>query len=246
MEMEPSRATYYRFVTLALITILLALSSGDRATLSIAGPNMSKDLGIDPIRMGWLFSAFAWAYVLAHIPAGWLADKLGAKRTILGGVVLWSIVTFLMGGVSWLSSTFLALLILRFLLGVFEAPVGPAAGRIIAAWFPASERGLAGAIFNSAQYVSLVIFTPLMGYLDHRFGWEHIFSVMGILGLVFAMIWGATYYAPGSHPKVSQTELDCIREGGGLVELGSTPSATTSPAQGPSLADLAELFRSRP
>ena len=58
-EQRPSTRTHYRFVTLALITILLALSSGDRATLSIAGPNMSKALGITPVELGWMFSAFA-------------------------------------------------------------------------------------------------------------------------------------------------------------------------------------------
>ncbi|WP_027520605.1 MFS transporter [Bradyrhizobium sp. Ec3.3] len=238
------RQIQYRFVILALITMLLALSSGDRATLSIAGPNMSKDLGISPVELGWMFSAFAWAYVLAHIPAGWITDKLGAKVTILVGLTLWSIVTFLMSGVGWLAYPFLAMLALRFLLGVFESPVGPVAGRIIAAWFPSSERGIAGAIFNSAQYVSLVIFTPLMGFLDHRFGWEHIFTVMGVLGLAFAALWFITYFPPAVHPKVSPVELDYIRAGGALVDLGSTPANAAENA-GPKWSDLAEIFRSR-
>lgn len=243
-EQKPSARTHYRFVTLALITILLALSSGDRATLSIAGPNMSKALGITPVELGWMFSAFAWAYVLAHLPAGWIADRLGAKQTILGGLILWSLVTFLMSCVGWASYPFLVMLILRFMLGVFESPVGPAAGRIIAAWFPSAERGVAGAIFNSAQYVSLVLFTPLMGFLDHRFGWEHIFGVMGVLGFLFAALWAVAYYPPSRHPKIGAAELDHLRAGGALVELGGASSAAAA-AQGPRWSDLAELFRSR-
>lgn len=239
------KRTSYRYLTLALITVLLALSSGDRATLSIAGPNMSKDLGIDSVQMGWLFSSFAWAYVLAHLPAGWLADKLGAKTTILGGVVLWSLMTFLMSGVGLVAYPFLAMLLLRFLLGTFEAPVGPAAGRIIAAWFPSAERGKAGAIFNSAQYVSLVIFTPLMGFLDHRFGWEHIFSVMGVLGFAFAAVWVFTYFSPGEHPRISPAELEHIKAGGGIVELGSKAQTVTADHRGPSLSDIGQLFKSR-
>ncbi|WIW50629.1 MFS transporter (plasmid) [Bradyrhizobium sp. 62B] len=234
----------FRFVILALITMLLALSSGDRATLSIAGPNMSKTLGISPVELGWMFSAFAWAYVLAQVPAGWITDKLGAKFSILVGLVLWSVVTFLMSGVGWLAYPFLAMLALRFLLGVFESPVGPAAGRIIAAWFTSSERGIAGAIFNSAQYVSLVIFTPLMGYLDHRFGWEHIFTVMGVLGLAFSALWFVAYYPPAQHPKVAPAELDHIRSGGGLVDLGAAP-VRSAERVGPKWSDLAEVFRSR-
>ncbi|MBR1175211.1 MFS transporter [Bradyrhizobium sp. KB893862 SZCCT0404] len=233
-----------RFVILALITMLLALSSGDRATLSIAGPSMSKALGISPVELGWMFSAFAWAYVLAQVPMGWITDKLGAKFTILVGLTLWSIVTFAMSGVGWLVHPFLTMLVLRFLLGVFESPVGPAAGRIIAAWFPSSERGIAGAIFNSAQYVSLVVFTPLMGYLDHRFGWEHIFSVMGVMGLAFAALWAVAYYPPADHPKISSEELEYVRAGGGLVDLGAAPVHTNGRV-GPKWSDLAALFRSR-
>ncbi len=135
--------------------MLLALSSGDRATLSIAGPGMVKELGISPIGLGWLFSAFAWAYVIAHIPTGWLVDKIGAKTAVLGGVALWSVVTVGMGSAAWFASPFVALLVLRVLLGTFEAPVGPAAGRVIASWFPSSERGVAGAIFNSATHPAI-------------------------------------------------------------------------------------------
>lgn len=243
-EQKPSARTHYRFVTLALITVLLALSSGDRATLSIAGPNMSKALGITPVELGWMFSAFAWAYVLAHLPAGWIADRLGAKQTILGGLILWSLVTFLMSCVGWASYPFLVMLILRFMLGVFESPVGPAAGRIIAAWFPSAERGVAGAIFNSAQYVSLVLFTPLMGFLDHRFGWEHIFAVMGVLGFALAAVWAVAYYPPTRHPRIGAAELAHLHDGGALVDLGGA-SPTAAAVQGPRWSDLAELFRSR-
>ena len=181
--------------------------------------------------------------MLAHLPAGWIADRLGAKQTILGGLILWSLVTFLMSGAGWTSYPFLVMLILRFMLGVFESPVGPASGRIIAAWFPSTERGTAGAIFNSAQYVSLVFFTPLMGFLDHRFGWEHIFAVMGVPGFLFAAVWAVTYYPPSAHPRVSAAELDHLRAGGALVELGGTSPATA--ARGPRWSDLAELFKSR-
>lgn len=221
-----------RYLILALITIVLAFSTGDRATLSVAGSGMSKELGLTPVQMGWLFSSFAWAYVLAHIPAGWLVDKLGAKRTVLGGLVLWSACTMFMGAAGWFASAFAALLVLRFLLGTFEAPVGPASGRVIAAWFPSQERGVAGAIFNSAQYLSLALFTPLMGWLDHQFGWEHVFSVMGALGLLLALLWWRTYQVPSEHPKLTAEELELMRSGGALVDLparGAEPSDDARP-----------------
>jgi len=242
-----------RYLILALITIVLAFSTGDRATLSVAGSGMSKELGLTPVQMGWLFSSFAWAYVLAHIPAGWLVDKLGAKRTVLGGLLLWSACTMFMGAAGWFASAFAALLVLRFLLGTFEAPVGPASGRVIAAWFPSQERGVAGAIFNSAQYLSLALFTPLMGWLDHQFGWEHVFSVMGALGLLLALLWWRTYQVPSEHPKLTAEELELMRSGGALVDLparGAAPSddaKISADVDGAAQAapNLLDLFRSR-
>ncbi|WP_413738429.1 MFS transporter [Sodalis sp. RH21] len=210
-----------RYWALVCITLLLTLSIGDRATLSVAGPHMQRDLGLDSVQLGWLFSVFAWSYAIGHAPAGWLSDKLGIKKTILIALVLWSLITILMGFVSWFSFVFLALLVLRFILGFMEAPVTPSSGRVLAAWFPSQERGKAGAIFNCAQYLSLVIFTPLMGWLDHEFGWEHIFWVMGGLGIFVAIFIKKVLYLPTTHPSITKDEIDYIRNGGGIVEMDS-------------------------
>lgn len=209
-----------RFVVLALITLVLALSTGDRATLSVAAPGVAKDFGISPIDMGWLFSAFSWSYFLAQIPAGYLVDRIGPRIAIFGALACWSLATFLMSGVGYVAFPVMAIFGLRVVLGLLEAPVAPACGRIIAAWFPADERGLAGAIFNSAQYLSLAVFTPLMAALAHYAGWRHIFTVMGGLGIVLAAVWFVAYFAPDKHPRLSPGELDDIMARGAL---GSVP-----------------------
>lgn len=223
MQSAPPKTGQVRFVILALITALYTLSSGDRATLSVAAPHMARSLALSPVQMGWLFSSFACAYVIGQVPAGWIADRFGARVAALGALILWSLATFLTCLVPFVGAPFLALLALRFLLGLFEAPTSPAAGRVLAAWFPASERGMAGSIYNSAQYFSLVLFTPLMGWLDQRFGWQYIFGVMGVLGLVLAVIWMKSYYAPGNHPQVTPAELRYISAQGAITTLGSEP-----------------------
>ncbi|WP_240994770.1 MFS transporter [Pseudomonas viridiflava] len=197
------RPTRYRYLTLALITIVLALSSGDRAAISVAGSDMSKELGISPVEMGYLFSAFSWAYVIFLIPSGWLTDRFGSKKVLAAAITIWSIFTVFMGMVHFIGMVVPLLLGLRFLLGVAESPVGPGCTRVIASWFPSSERGMAGAIFNSAQYISLAFFTPLMGWLCYRFGWEYVFIVMGLMGLVIAVIWWKLYYLPIKHPHMN-------------------------------------------
>lgn len=59
----------------------------------------------------------------------------------------------------------ISMFFMRFMLGFSEAPSFPANARIVAAWFPTKERGTASAIFNSAQYFSLALFSPLLGWL---------------------------------------------------------------------------------
>ncbi|WP_266064562.1 MFS transporter [Brucella intermedia] len=242
-EQTAHRAGFYRYITLALITIVLAFSSGDRATLSVAGPSITSELGISKVEMGWIFSAFAWAYVLGHVPAGWLVDRYGAKKTVLYGLIFWSAATFMAGFVSYTAYPFVALLCLRVLLGIFECPVGPSSGRIIAAWFPSAERGVAGAVFNSAQYLSLAVFSPLMGWLNYQFGWEHIFTVMGGLGFILAFFWWRMYFIPSEHPKVTQDELHYIRSGGALADLA--PADANSSSKGIILKDILSLFKNR-
>lgn len=236
--------THARYYILFMITLVLTLATGDRATLSVAGPEMQKELGITAVEIGYLFSAFSWAYVISMTPAGWVADKIGSKRAMFLGILLWSIMTVLMGLVSYITFVVPALLILRFLLGVCESPVGPSAGRIIAAWFPSQERGVAGAIFNSAQYASLAIFTPLMAWLCHAFGWDHVFIVMGVIGIVIAFCWSKFFHVPMKHPGINSEEMEYLKEGGALVEL-DTVTTVKDERKRAGLQEIAQLFKSR-
>ena len=108
---------------------------------------------------------------------------------------------------------------MRFMMGIAEAPSFPANARIVAAWFPTSERGTASAIFNSAQYFSLVAFAPLMGWLVHSFGWQSVFYVMGGLGILSAVGFARLIHGPNDHPRINRAEYDHIRDGGAVVDL---------------------------
>lgn len=238
------KKTHARYYILFMITLVLTLATGDRATLSVAGPEMQKKLGISAVEIGYLFSAFSWAYVISMTPAGWVADKVGSKRAMFLGILLWSVMTVFMGLVSYVTFVVPALLILRFLLGVCESPVGPSAGRIIAAWFPSQERGVAGAIFNSAQYASLAIFTPLMAWLCHAFGWDHVFIVMGVIGIIIAFCWSKLFYVPTKHPGINHEEMEYLKEGGALVEL-DTATHVKGERKRAGWQEIGQLFKSR-
>jgi len=235
-----------RYVVVWLLFVATTVNYADRATLSIAGPALAKDLALDPVAMGYVFSAFGWAYVLAQIPGGWLLDRFGSKRVYVLSVLIWSVFTLLQGfvGVLPASIAVASLFFLRFLLGLAEAPSFPGNSRIVSAWFPTAERGTASAIFNSAQYFALVVFSPIMGTITHALGWRYVFFVMGAVGMVLAALLSRLIHAPREDPRVSRDELAYIEQGGALVDLDHAQAGAPA-ASVPTWANVRQLLGSR-
>ncbi len=238
-------ASRTRWGILAMLFIVTTINYADRATISIAGPDIARDIGLSPIEMGYIFSAFAWSYVLAQIPGGWLLDKFGSKMTYFFSILLWSLFTLFQGFVGFFTggAALLMLILLRLLVGAAEAPAFPGNSRITSAWFPTHERGFAASIFNSAQYFATVAFAPLMGWMVYHYGWQSIFLFMGLLGVVIALIWLKTIHSPKEHPSISDNELRYIEEGGALVDLDSANSNASTKVN--TLACVKELLGSR-
>jgi ACS family glucarate transporter-like MFS transporter len=230
-----------------MLFLVTALNYADRAALSIAGPVAAKELGLDSIAMGYVFSAFAWAYVLGQVPGGWLLDRFGSKQVYALSLLIWSLFTGLQGLVGSFSraiSPLVALFTMRLLVGFAESPSFPGNARIVAAWFPAPERGTASAIFNSAQYFATVLFAPLMGWITHSFGWRYTFVVMGGLGLLLVPLWLRLIHSPRDHPRISETELEQIERGGGLVNMDAGQNVL-GPDKSPRLPVIKQLLRNR-
>lgn len=217
----PRSTSHVRFWIIGVIFIVTTINYADRSTLSIAGAALADELQISSVQMGYLFSAFAWAYVLYQVPGGALLDRFGSRRVYLSAIVMWSLVTTAQAFVGSipLVPVVAGLFILRLLLGVAEAPSFPGNARIVANWFPNSERGTASAIFNSAQYFSIVAFAPLMGWLTQTFGWRSVFLVMGVMGLAAAALFALVIDVPTRHKRISKAEFDYIEAGGALVQL---------------------------
>ncbi|MGP9040188.1 MFS transporter [Cytobacillus kochii] len=241
------KKTKARWLIVLMIFIVTVINYADRATLSIAGPALSSDLGINSVMMGYLFSAFAWSYVLGQIPGGWLLDKFGSKRVYFWSIFLWSLFTLvqgLIGSFQSVTTVVIILFALRFFVGLAESPSFPANSRIVAAWFPSAERGTAAAIFNSGQYFATVLFAPIMGYITFTFGWEYVFFFMGAIGIIVAFVWLKTIYNPKDHPKINQAELDYIKEGGALVDM-DTAANQVEKKQGPNWQYIKQLLSNK-
>ncbi|HUV70334.1 MAG TPA: MFS transporter [Terracidiphilus sp.] len=224
--MPETRETRTRYVIICILFVLSCFSFADRSALSQAAGMMPKDLDLTPQRMGYLLFGFGWAYALGQLPAGGLLDRFGSKRVYGIAIILWSTFAFLTGFAGYVgaSAAFTAIFVLRILSGLAQSPVFPGNGRIVAAWFPTSERGRASAIFNSSQYFALPIFAPIFGGLLHRFGWQSCFWFLGVLGGLLTILWFTNIYGVKDHPRISAAEIETIERGGGLVNTDSQSS----------------------
>ena len=95
--------TRTRWMILAMLFAITTINYADRATISLAGPEIARDLRLDAVAMGYVFSAFGWAYVVAQVPGGWLLDRFGSKRVYAVSLFLWSLFTLLAGAVGFLA-----------------------------------------------------------------------------------------------------------------------------------------------
>jgi len=80
-----------RFSIVAMLFAVTIVNYADRATIAIAGPVLSKDLGLSAVQMGFVFSAFGWSYVIGQIPGGWLLDRFGSKSVYFVSIFTWSL-----------------------------------------------------------------------------------------------------------------------------------------------------------
>ena len=205
--------THRRWFMLSLLLIATIINYVDRVNISIAAPFMAKDLGLDKVEMGLIFSAFAWTYAFALVPAGFIADRFGSRFTYGASLISWSAVTVCQGMVGGFASLFG----LRLAIGAMEAPAFPANSRAVTVWFPARERGMASSIYVCGQYLGTALFTGLLLWLATTYDWRHVFYSTGIIGIVFGIAWLYLYRDPMNCKKVSKEELAYIEDGGGLV-----------------------------
>ena len=191
-QTKPSaKISKIRWFFVLLILVGAVVNYLDRSNLSIANTLISEEFGLSKTEMGFLLSAFLWPYAIANLPAGWLVDKIGAKRLFGGAVTLWSFLTILLP-----FATHKLFYLLRATLGIAESPFFPAATKAVNTWFSKEDRGLPLAIVNTGSQVANAIAPPLLTALMLTFGWRGMFLIIGVLGFIVAIVWLLTYKDP--------------------------------------------------
>lgn len=220
--MNPSsdQRSRVRYRMLALVFVNVAINYLDRANLSVAATEMGKDLNLSTVDLGYMFSAFGWAYAALQIPGGLIADRFGPRVLYTFCLITWSLATLAQAFVKG----FAGLFSLRVATGTFEAPSYPINNRVVTSWFPDHERASATAMYVSGQFIGLAFLTPVLMTVQYYAGWKGLFMCTGLVGLVWGVIWYLFYRDPLDHPRVNQAELAYIEEGGGLFR-GRKPGA---------------------
>lgn len=210
-----AQATRSRYLIMVMLFITVVINYLDRSNLSIAAPALKDEFGLDTVHEGLILSAFGWTYAAMQIPGGWLVDRVAPRVLYAVALILWSAATFFMG----FAGSFVALFVLRLAVGALEAPAYPINNRVVTTWFPERERATAIGFYTSGQFVGLAFLTPVLAWLQHRYGWHMVFVTTGLLGIVWGVLWFMVYREPRQFRGANEAEIELIRQGGGVVDL---------------------------
>ncbi len=197
-----------RNLVLILLIIIGVITFLDRINISVAGATIMADLGLTRKQWGWVLSSFIISYAVLQIPLGAWGDRKG-HRMVLGVIVLWwSVFT----GFTGMAGGFVMLLIIRFLFGIGEAGAYPCVTGVIGRWFPKSETARAQGYIWAASRMGGALTPFIVIPVILTLGWRMAFYILGILGMIWVIIWYLWYRNKPSELKgIKKAELDEIK-----------------------------------
>lgn len=174
-----------RHYALGILVVVYTFNFIDRQILSILLEPVKADLGLSDTAMGMLTGfAFAMFYATLGIPIARFADRTNRRNLIAGALGVWSIFTALSG----LAQNFWHLLIARIGVGVGEAGCSPPAHSMIADYYPADQRATALGIYSLGIPFGIMFGLFAGGWINEFFGWRAAFFVVGLPGVLLALV----------------------------------------------------------
>ncbi|MDF1764827.1 MAG: MFS transporter [Gammaproteobacteria bacterium] len=182
---NPYKSKKVRNYALGLLTLGYCFNFIDRQLLSILQEAIKVDLNLSDGQLGLLTGfAFAMFYVSAGIPIARWADRGNRKNIVSLAIGIWSLMT----AVSGLAQNYLQLFLARVGVGIGEAGGSPPSHSIISDIFPAEKRATAISIYSTGVNVGILFGFLLGGWLNEFFGWRVAFAVVGLPGLLIALV----------------------------------------------------------
>jgi ACS family hexuronate transporter-like MFS transporter len=193
----------------------------NRQTLSVLAPVISQQFHLNHSQLSWVFSCFQLSYAGMWLIGGVLLDIIGTRLGLAIAVIWWSIISMLTG----LANSLSQFAIFRFLLGIGEGCNWPGASKAVAEWFPAKERGVAVAIFDSGSSVGGAVAAITVPWVAITLGWRYAFVVSGVLGFLWLALWLRVYYPLNRHPRLTSEERELIEAGRDTAKVSERAGA---------------------
>jgi MFS family permease len=196
-DKKPVKTAYsngaYRIYVLLMLTVIYVLNFVDRQLLVILQEPIKAELNLSDTQLGLLTGfAFALFYVICGIPIARWADK-GVRRNIIAlAVTVWSVMTALCG----VAGNYTHLLLARVGVGVGEAGGSPPAHSMISDIFKPKNRALALSVYSIGIYIGILIGFALGSRIADMFSWRLAFLVVGLPGVLVAIILRLTVREP--------------------------------------------------
>ena len=201
----------YRYYALAVLTLIYVFNFVDRQIIVILSEYIIEDLDLTLTQYGMLSGiAFAAIYCVFGIPIARMADKGQRRNVIAVSVTVWSLFTALCGS----AQNFWQLFAARFGVGIGEAGGSPPAHSMVSDIFPVSERATALSIYSLGVYGGILVGYVGGAYLVQWFDWRVAFVVVGLPGVLLAILLRLTVLEPprGFSEARSDTEETSFKE----------------------------------
>ncbi|HEX3142114.1 MAG TPA: MFS transporter, partial [Rhizobacter sp.] len=189
-EARPGDDTYLfgpreAWFAFAMTMMLMIFDYVDRQVIVSLFPHMRTDWGLSDKQLGLLVSVVSITVALGALPVALFADRASRVRSIVVMAVTWSLATLS----CMFTRNYGQLVAARALVGLGEAGYGSVGAALIASHFPSRMRGALMAAFFACASVGSVLGVMLGGVIAARWGWQAAFGVVGIPGLVFALLY---------------------------------------------------------
>jgi D-galactonate transporter len=192
-----------RWVLGSLMFLAGMINYLDRSALGVAAPLIREDLHLDPSQLGIVFSSFSFGYALFCFVGGYASDKFGPRNVMSVSMVAWSIFCGLTA-VAW---SVTSLLVLRILFGMGEGPIGSTFNKTVRNWFPHGQQASAVSVANAGTPLGAAVSGPVVGLLALSFGWRPAFIVIGVIGILWVVVWSVIATdKPSQNHRVSAEE----------------------------------------
>jgi MFS family permease len=193
----------YRTYVLGALLLVYILNFVDRGLLSVVGPKLKADIGITDTWWGLLTgAAFAVLYTIVGLPLARLAERAHRVWIMAICLVIWSGFTALCGlsreiqiG-SWTISAFSVLVACRFGVGIGEAGCTPQSTSLIADYYPRKWRATAMGFYGMGVTLGTTLANLVGGPITDHFGWREAFVILGLPGIVVAIVLKLTVKEP--------------------------------------------------